>query len=114
MLNHNDKAAIDQLRKYASSNDTDRVRLAVAAYYTGAGKINEQYVLAEIGKVKDEKRRVEMLCEGYFFLGVKRFVDGNKQGAAEYFTRSIETNAVDCDEYYGSKAMLKRGQGPKK
>ena len=114
MLKRNDTAAINQLRKYVSSNDTAGVMHAVAAYYTSAGKVGEKYVLTEIRKGKDERRRGEMLCEVYFFLGVKRLVDGNKQGAAEYFARSIETDETDCDEYYGSKAMLNRGQGPDK
>jgi lipoprotein NlpI len=100
--------ASNRLSKYVASNDFDGHRLSIANYYLGAGGRSEQFILADIGKTKDGKRREEMLCEAYFFLGVKRLADGNRPGAADYFTRSIETNAADCDEYYGSKTMLSR------
>ena len=69
---------------------------------------NNRLILTTIAGTKDEKRHSEMLCEAYFFLGVKRFAEDNRLGAKDYFSGSIETKAVDCDEYYSSKAMLQR------
>jgi tetratricopeptide (TPR) repeat protein len=100
--------ALERLRQYEASVVSIGPLRAVSLYYLGSGSKNDRYILATIASTKDEKRHSEMLCEACFFLGVKRFADDDRLGAKDYFSRSIETKAVDCDEYYSSKAMLQR------
>jgi hypothetical protein len=41
-------------------------------------------------------------------LGIKRFVAGNRRGAADYFTKSVETDMKSFTEYRAAEAMLSR------
>ena len=94
------------LRKHIDANSSDDWVRTISKYYVGIDNLNEQAVLAEARKGKDGKEVKERLCEAYYYLGVKRLVAGNRKGAAEYFTLSIETNVKSFREYNASKAML--------
>jgi len=107
-LKGDDTDVMNRLRKYIASNAAGGVILSVAEYYASEGSVGEEHVLTPIFRDKDIKRRTGMLCRAYFFLGVKRLANGNDEGAADYFNKSVETGDTDCDEYYGSKAMLNR------
>ena len=94
------------LRKHIDANSSDDWVRTISKYYVGIDNLNEQAVLAEARKGKDGKEVKERLCEAYYYLGAKRLVAGNRKGAAEYFTLSIETNVKSFQEYNASKAML--------
>jgi lipoprotein NlpI len=78
----------------------------ISKYYLGIDNLNEQAILAEARKGKDSLEVGERLCEAYYYLGVKRLFGGNRKGAAEYFTLSIDTDLMRLTEYDASKAML--------
>ena len=94
------------LRKHIDANSSDDWVRTISKYYAGTDKMNEEAVLAEARKGKDGKEVRERLCEAYYYLGVKRLVAGNRKGAVEYFTSSIETDVKSFDEYKTSKALL--------
>ncbi len=78
----------------------------ISEYYLGIGGLSEVLVLAEAKKGKDDKARRKRLCEAYFYLGAKRLVSGNRNGAIEYFSKSIATDVRNFIEYDESKAIL--------
>jgi len=100
-------AAMDKLRNHVAANSSDEWVRTISKYYLGIGKLNEQAILAEARKGTDGKKVGERLCEAYYYLGVKRLVGGNRKGAVEYFTLSIDTDIKRFTEYDASKAMLR-------
>lgn len=46
-------------------------------------------------------------CEAYFYAGWKRLLDGDRETAAAYFQRSIDTNQQNYYEYFGAMAGLR-------
>jgi len=67
----------------------------------------EEKLISEAERVKDHRKRQEMLCEAYYYLGESRLAKGDKKGAEEYFRKCIETNVFTTVEYLNAKAMLK-------
>ena len=100
-------AAMDKLRNHVAANSSDEWVRTISKYYLGIGKLNEQAILAEARKGTDGKKVGERLCEAYYYLAVKRLVGGNRKGAVEYFTLSIDTDIKRFTEYDASKAMLR-------
>src|SRR4030066_195218 len=47
------------------------------------------------------------LCEAYYYLGEYRLMKGDRQGAEEFFRKSIETGIRYFSEHHSSQAMLK-------
>ncbi|HXZ25367.1 MAG TPA: tetratricopeptide repeat protein, partial [Nitrospiria bacterium] len=98
-----DDKAIGELRHFVAADPTESWVRTLSRYYLGMDNLNEQSVLAQAGKGKEAKER---LCEAYFFLGVKRLAAGNREGAADYFTKSVGTGETAATEYQSSKALL--------
>jgi lipoprotein NlpI len=94
------------LRRHIEANNSDDWVRTISKYYLGIDNLNEQAVLAKARNGKDGKEVGERLCEAYYYLGVKRLVAGNRKGAVEYFTLSVETDVKSFQEYNASKAML--------
>jgi len=105
--------AIGTLRKHIDANRSDDWVRTISKYYVGIDNLSEQAVLSEARKGKDGKEVGERLCEAYYYLGVKRLVAGNRKGAIEYFTLSIETDVKRFQEYGAAKAMLALMKGGK-
>jgi lipoprotein NlpI len=101
-----DAEAVEKLRQHVASNDSREWIRMISNYYLGIAGVNEQDVLAEARKGKDAKELREKLCKAYFYLGAKRLANGNRSGAAEYFTKGVETDERSFIEYSVSKAML--------
>jgi len=98
--------AIATLRKHIDAHNSYEWVRTISKYYLGIDNLNEQAVLTEARRGKDGKEVGERLCEAYYYLGIKRLVAGNRKGAAEYFTLSIETDVKSFSEHASSKAML--------
>jgi len=47
-------------------------------------------------------------CVGYFFLGQYRLALGDKAGARDYFTKTLETGITTYRQYWAAKIELKR------
>ncbi len=101
-----DAEAVEKLRQHVASNNSREWMRTISNFYLGRDEVNEQVVLAEAKKGKDAKEIRERLCKAYFYLGAKRLANGNRGGAAEYFTKSVETDERSFIEYGVSKAML--------
>jgi tetratricopeptide (TPR) repeat protein len=92
-------AATRELQNYLDSrksNGSDDWAVAVGNFL--AGRLTEAELLKSVGGSEngvDEGRR----CEAYFYAGYKRLIGGEKDMAAEYFGKSIATNAREVPEY---------------
>jgi lipoprotein NlpI len=77
----------------------------VARHYIGA--VSGADVLAAARQSPAETRR-ERECEANFYLGAKRLIDGDRDGAARLFQAAIDTGVVHFAEYLGARAELAR------
>lgn len=75
-------------------------------YLIGEGTLEQSMEAARAGQ-KDEGR----LCELYFYVGEKYFIDGKASLAREYFKKSLDTGVVEFYEYGMSKRSLKMLDG---
>lgn len=70
------------------------------------GKINEQELLAAADSAAEEKRPGQQ-CEAWYYIGLKRFVNRDKAGAAEAFRKAVATDEKTANEYGFAEAELK-------
>jgi lipoprotein NlpI len=103
---------LDKLYVYVMFQGTKDWIEIVSRYYSGLGPVTDSNVFAEARKGKDQKEIMERLCSAYYYLGEKKFAQGDRKGAAEYFRKSIATKIDYSPEYRSSKAVLKlMGEG---
>jgi lipoprotein NlpI len=82
-------AATRELKKYLKDRKADRPR-----EWTGrllahlAGDLGEADLLK--AAEAEAPRRVERLGDAYFYAGWKRMVEGNREGAKEFFRKCVE------------------------
>jgi lipoprotein NlpI len=69
-------------------------------------KIDEQALLAAIDSF-EEKRQREEQCEAWFYIGIKRLLNGDRAGAADAFRKSVATEEKTHNEFDFAKAELK-------
>ena len=72
------------------------------------GKMSEQDLLA----VKSVEEHPEQQCEAWYYVGLKRFLNGDKAGAAEAFRKAAATGDKTTNEYDFSEAELKDLHNP--
>jgi tetratricopeptide (TPR) repeat protein len=65
-------------------------------------RITEQALLAIAGKSQWN------LCQGHYYIGLRRLSEGDRAGARMHFRESITTPVVGFDEYEWSQAFLSR------
>ena len=70
------------------------------------GKMSEQDLLAAADSV-EEKKRPEQQCEAWYYVGLKRLLNGDKAGAAEAFRKAVATGEKTTNEYDFAEAELK-------
>jgi len=68
-----------------------------------AGELDEPGFF-KAAKTRTKTRKPEQLCEGWFYAGAKRLIDGDKAEAAEYFEKSVGTGEKDYYEYQSAAA----------
>jgi tetratricopeptide (TPR) repeat protein len=101
-----------EFREYVTSQKTEDWIRIVSRYYLGMDQLTEGDVLAEARKAKDHREKKERLCEAYYYLGEKRFAQGDRKGAEKLFRKSIKTKIHYFPQYLSSKAVLKlMGEG---
>jgi tetratricopeptide (TPR) repeat protein len=98
--------AISKLNQHVSSRNTTKWIRTISKYYLSADAINEHDVLQEARKGKDDREVNERLCEAYYYLAIKRLTMGNRSGAEEFFTKSVDTAVYNFREYGASQSML--------
>ncbi|HEY4743141.1 MAG TPA: hypothetical protein VIH45_00655, partial [Desulfuromonadaceae bacterium] len=98
--------AVERLNQYVSSNTPTKWIRIVSKFYLKIDNTSELDVLQEARKGKNEREINERLCEAYYYLGIKCLIDGNRNGAEEFFTKSVGTSIYSFREYEASKEML--------
>jgi tetratricopeptide (TPR) repeat protein len=48
-----------------------------------------------------------LLCEAYYFMGMKHLLAGDEKGAADRFKKSVDTKAAKIFEYHNAEAELR-------
>jgi lipoprotein NlpI len=76
----------------------------VASYLLG--RISDADLLAA-AKSSDKKKENGQLCEGLFYIGMKKLIAGDKSGAQDCFKKSLATDQKDYTEYHFARAELK-------
>ena len=70
------------------------------------GKIGEQDLLAAADSV-EEKKRPEQQCEAWYYVSLKRLLNGDRAGAAEALRKAVATGEKTTNEYDFAEAELK-------
>ena len=70
------------------------------------GRVSEQELLAAIDS-SEAKKQHEQQCEAWYYVGVKRLMNGDRAGGADAFQKSIATGEKSRSEYDFAKAELK-------
>jgi tetratricopeptide (TPR) repeat protein len=83
--------ALKHLAELVSRHESDKWIRIVSRYYLGSQGVGEREVLEESGKGKTGKETRERLCEAYYYLGLKRLVSGNREGAEDFFRKCLDT-----------------------
>src|SRR4030066_90725 len=79
----------------------------ISIYYLGGPKTELHIINHAQQPGKNEKEIKGRLCEAYYYLGEYRLMKGDRQGAEEFFRKSIETGIRYFSEHHSSQAMLK-------
>ena len=101
-----DNQAKAGLRQHVDANNSNEWVRTISNFYLGTGTMEEQAVLAEAKKGNDDKGVRERLSEAYYYLGIKRLVADDREGATEFFAKSVEMDAKNSIGYGAAKAML--------
>lgn len=95
---HGESAAQGVLMAYALQNNTDAWPGPVIQSLLG--NLSEQEALdAGVAPASDYDTQ-RNLCEAYYYLGERRLMAGDTEGAAQFFTKAVETGITDYIEYY--------------
>jgi lipoprotein NlpI len=70
------------------------------------GKMSEQDLLAAADSV-EEKKRPEQQCEAWYYVSLKRLLNGDRAGAAEALRKAVATGEKTTNEYDFAEAELK-------
>ncbi len=71
------------------------------------GKVSEQELLAAIDS-SEEKKQHEQQCGAWYYVGVKRLMNGDKAGATDAFQKTIAIDKKNCNECDFAKVELKQ------
>ena len=71
------------------------------------GEATPEQVLAA-AKSTDAKKQRENECIAFFFLAQHRLVNGDANGAAAYFRRTLATGVTQFRQYAAARAELER------
>jgi tetratricopeptide (TPR) repeat protein len=70
------------------------------------GRISDADLLTA-AKSSDKKKESGQLCEAWFYIGIKKLMGGDKNGAQNCFNKSLATDQKDLTEYHFARAELK-------
>ncbi len=112
-LNQTDIANKELLNWVALGGDEtkDAFQSVVGRFLAGTGSEGELFNAANV--VPDaEKDRI--LCDAWFYAGIKRLLDGDEATAEGYFTQCLQTDEEDEDEYIFAASEMKAINSPSK
>ncbi len=92
---------------YVASQKVDEWIREISNYYLRGHKGELQIIEQAQRSGKSQKEIRERLCEAYYYLGEYRLMKGDRNGAGEFFRKSIETNIYHFTEHHSSRAMLR-------
>jgi lipoprotein NlpI len=96
-----------KLRLIYNANQLDKSSWAYQIVQLFLGKIEEQQFVQNLGRqLKSARELVERLCEGYFYLGKFKLLNGEEEAAKNYFRLSLSTNVYEFVEHKYSKVEL--------
>ena len=95
------KELVDYLQQ--RGNDSDWLS-TVASHLLG--KISDADLLSA-AKSENKNKESGQLCEAWFYIGMKKLIGGNKNGAQDCFHKSLATDRKDYTEYHFARAELK-------
>jgi lipoprotein NlpI len=100
------KKALKRLKHYIRWHNSEEWPRIISNYYLGVGGLTEKDVLSAASRSEKRQEREERLCEAYYYIGEKRLMEGNRQGAKECFMKSVEMNVYNFIEYANSSLIL--------
>jgi lipoprotein NlpI len=77
----------------------------IAAYVLGS--LAETELLAAASSATGTNTVAEQRCEALYFVGIKILLNGDKQGAADYFQKSLAIKRANVVEYQFAKSELR-------
>lgn len=95
------KELVDYLQQRGNTADWFST---VASYLLG--RISDADLLAG-AKSSVKKSEDGQLCEAWFYIGMKKLIGGDKNGAQDCFNKSLATDQKDYTEYRFARAELK-------
>jgi tetratricopeptide (TPR) repeat protein len=101
---------LKEMREYVSSNtvssDDERWWRAVSQYYLGAEGMSGDKLLSGASNSVNKRKTQERICDAYYAMGEKRYAEGDRKGAEEFFSKSIETGVYSYSSRF-AEAMLR-------
>lgn len=107
-LLQNEFAAIKDYDAATPSADWSR---ELVRFLVGKDGMDEEGVIARAKQGKNDREVRERLCEAYYFIAEKRLWSGDRDGAKEYFNKTLGTGASDYIEYENAKVLLQAIRG---
>ena len=104
------KRALKRLKKYIRWNNSAEWIRTLSKFYLEMDGLDEKAILDEANNCKDTTEIKERLCEAYYYIAEKRFIEGNRKGAEEFYKKSLETNIYSFIEYQTSREILRMMQ----
>jgi lipoprotein NlpI len=99
------EAASEELTTYFKSHPgTWAARVAECL----AGKLTREALIKEAQATSDDTKKMQQLCEAYYYAGVKKLLGGDTESAREDFKRCVSTEVEDFVEYDYAQEELKR------
>ena len=74
------------------------------------GEISESDLIADFNQPAPEQTARQKECEGYYYIGAKRLVEGDRDGALRLFQKSVDTNVRNYYEWNLARAELRRAK----
>ena len=78
----------------------------IARYFLN--EIDESAVLEDMETPNVDQTKEQKKCEGYFYLGAKHLIEGERDQAIEYFEECVATNVRNYYEWNSARAELQR------
>jgi lipoprotein NlpI len=76
----------------------------VAKFLLGRITEDELFAAAKTANAKDLRGQ---LCEAWYYAGEKKWLAGDRESAAQYFRKCLQTERIDFEEYAFAKVELK-------
>lgn len=96
------KGADEELGRYLKKRKRGDWYTKITDFFTGA--LSEEELFKTDTQVEEEARARK--CEAYYYAGMKRLIDGDKDKARDYFKKAIEVGATEITAHASAQAEL--------